>query len=212
MVTQPTYLPPGFGDGNDFGLVYSTTEAGDVRAIRADRGKEVWQYAVGQPVNEPVIPVGNHLYVIGELGTLFCLDSVKSDPYWTTTDVGQFIAAGKDKVYVADRAGRIKILNAKTGAVIDRLRIGEGLTKLRNQRTDRIYLASRSGLIQCLHETGQAKPLYHRKKEGADKPAEKAPEPAVKPKEAPTPFGEPAEDEPEEEEPKKKDEPENPFL
>ncbi|NLE39988.1 MAG: PQQ-binding-like beta-propeller repeat protein, partial [Pirellulaceae bacterium] len=180
MVTQPTYLPPGIGQGNTDGLVFTTSAAGEIHAVAATRGSEVWQYAVGQPINEPVIPIRDRLYAVTELGTLFCLESVTGKEVWSIEGVGQFVAAGKDRVYVADRHGQLLMLDANTGARVDSLFTSDLPLKFRNVRTDRIFLATPSGLIQCLREAAQTEPLRHRKVVEAD--TEKPPQPGAKPK------------------------------
>ena len=94
----------------------------------------------------------------------------------------QFIAASNDRVYVADRLGRILVLAADTGARLDRIP-AEGLPiKLRNAQNDRIYLATEAGLIQCLREIELSEPLQHVTFEAAEaepaaKPGEKQPPP-----------------------------------
>jgi hypothetical protein len=52
-------------------------------------------------------------------------------------------------------------LDLKTGSRLDTLPLPEIKTKLINQQTDRIYLATDNGVIQCLHEIGLEKPVLH---------------------------------------------------
>jgi len=189
MVTQPTYLPPGIGQGNIDGLIFSTSAAGEIHAIAATRGTELWQYAVGQPINEPVTPIRERLYAVTELGTLFCLDSITGQVHWSIEGVGQFVAASENRVYVADRGGQLVALDVNTGARVDSLFTSDLPVKFRNVRTDRIYLATPSGLVQCLRETAQTEPLRHRRV--AKAASEKAPQPSAKPKDEKDPFAVP---------------------
>jgi hypothetical protein len=53
------------------------------------------------------------------------------------------------------------VLDARTGARIDALDITSHPIRLMNLQTDRIYLASETGLVQCLHEIEQVEPLDH---------------------------------------------------
>ena len=50
---------------------------------------------------------------------------------------------------------------ANRGAQVDSLRIDRLDVRLVNQQSDRIYLGTAGGVLQCLHEIGQAKPLLH---------------------------------------------------
>ena len=75
----------------------------------------------------------------------------------------RFVAAAKTRVYAADDNGRLVILNAASGAKLDAMPIGQGIDILVNSDTDRIYLISDGGLIQCLHEMEQTEPILHNK-------------------------------------------------
>jgi hypothetical protein len=73
----------------------------------------------------------------------------------------QFVAMSKRRVYVVDDLERLVVLNLETGARLDALSIlGHGL-RLINSETDRIYLASETGLVQCLHEVELTAPIQH---------------------------------------------------
>jgi len=163
IVTQPTYLPPRTSEANIEGLIFSASKDGEVHAISATRGAAIWTYAIGQPVVEPIIPIKDRVYVATELGDFYCLDAATGTTHWSTGNVGQFIAASQQNVYVADRAGQLRVLDAASGARIDALYASDLPIKFRNLWTDRIYLATPTGLIQCLHETAQDEPLRHRK-------------------------------------------------
>ncbi|MEN6558963.1 MAG: hypothetical protein ABFC54_12380, partial [Thermoguttaceae bacterium] len=63
----------------------------------------------------------------------------------------------------ADRAGRLLVLDGMTGKLLDTLPTVGLPLKARNDLTDRIYLADDFGLIQCLHEPEQQKPILHDK-------------------------------------------------
>ena len=98
----------------------------------------------------------------------------------------QFVAASKSRVYAADRIGRLVVLDAASGARLGDIAAEGATIKLTNADTDRIYLVSNGGLIQCLREIEQIEPLMHGKlrKEAAraestrqleEKPAEHKP-------------------------------------
>jgi hypothetical protein len=123
-----------------------------------------------------------------------------SKEHWVAGGVSQFIAASGQRVYVADQAGRIRVLDASSGATVDGLSAAASPIKFRNLWTDRIYLASPTGLIQCLHETAQSKPLRHRKMEQAEVEAVAGEEfITTEPKDEPPAEPEPGEESPFEE-------------
>ena len=75
----------------------------------------------------------------------------------------RFVAASKTRVYATDDTGRLLVLNAASGARLDAMPIEGISTVLANSDTDRIYLVSEGGLIQCLREAEQTEPLMHNK-------------------------------------------------
>jgi hypothetical protein len=112
---------------------------------------------------EPVVPIKDRVYVVTELGACYSLNSLTGAQNWATSNVSQFVAASGRYVYVADRAGQIRILDAASGATVDGVYASDLPIKFRNLWTDRIYLATPGGLVQCLRETAQVEPIRHRK-------------------------------------------------
>jgi len=199
IVTPPTYLPPNLAEEETEGLIFSASSAGAIYAVSATRGVDVWRYALGEPVVEPIVPIRNRVYITTQLGNFFCLDATTGMQRWSTRNVSQFIAASRQRIYVADRAGQVSVLDADSGTRVDGFFASDLPIKFRNLWTDRIYLATPSGLVQCLHETTQAEPLWHQRIEHVrveavpgQEPAagEKPTQPEEKPAAEPEPSGE----------------------
>ncbi len=72
------------------------------------------------------------------------------------------LAASKQRVYAADAVGRLMVLDGKTGAIVDGLSTELLPIKLTNSETDRLFLADKTGLVQCLHEIGLTEPVLRR--------------------------------------------------
>ena len=64
-------------------------------------------------------------------------------------------------MYAADRIGNVQILNMKTERSSSEFAAERLPLKLFNTQTDRLYLATDTGMVQCLHETEQAALLVH---------------------------------------------------
>ena len=60
-----------------------------------------------------------------------------------------------------DSLDRLAILELATGRRIKTLDIGNTTIQAFNSETDRIYLVSEDGLVQCLHETQLSEPIRH---------------------------------------------------
>ncbi len=183
IVSRPTYLPPRTENPDTEGVIFVATFDGSVYAHSERQGNELWKRATGQPIVEPVVPIGERLYVTAELGGMYCLATADGSMLWHAPRITKFIAASPTRLYVADKLDRLLVLDAQSGARIDTLPFAATDIMVRNMRTDRIYLITKTGLIQCLHETELAQPARHgqmaqEKAEGEKKDKPKADEEA----------------------------------
>lgn len=158
---RPTYLPPDPDVPGDSGIIYAASRDGFVHAIQENSGESFWRFSTGEPIQQPAVVIGEEVFVATQPGGMYCLDAKTGKEKWWAPRVKQFIAASKQRVYVADRLERILILDAKTGARLDSLDAVGLPIRLINSETDRLYLATETGLIQCLHELELAQPIPH---------------------------------------------------
>ena len=158
---QPGYLPPDPQVLNDSGLVFSVSGDGFVYAVREEDGQTLWRFSTGEPIVSSPAVIDGRVYVATQLGGMYCLESKTGKNLWWTPGAVRFIAAGKDRVYAADRLGRILIIDAANGSKLDSIDVGQDTFTLANTDTDRIYLFDRKGLLQCLRESGQTEPIVH---------------------------------------------------
>jgi hypothetical protein len=75
--------------------------------------------------------------------------------------VTQFAAASAERVYAFDHLNTLVVLDAASGATLNRMPSDGLSTALVNDQTDRLYLVSSDGRVQCLHEIGLTQPLVH---------------------------------------------------
>lgn len=179
IAARPTYRPADPADPTGEGVIYIPSRDGFIYAISGTTGSSLWRFPTGEPIIEPAALVGDDIYVPTQLGGLYCLDAATGQEKWWAPRVVQFIAASKDRAYVVDTLDRILVLDTKTGARVDVIPTGYLPLKYLNMQTDRIYLASETGLVQCLHEIQNVEPIQHRptRPVGAEKPAEEPEEP-----------------------------------
>ena len=168
IAARPCYMPSKTGDPSGEGVIFVASVNGSIFAHSERQGVEVWRRATGQPIVEPLVPIGGQLYATSALGGIYCLDSASGDLKWTAPQIMKFVAASPTRLYVSDKLGRLLVLDAKTGARIDTLPFSATDIMVRNMRTDRIYLIGKTGLVQCLHETELAQPFRHPRREAAE--------------------------------------------
>src|SRR5262249_42251077 len=111
------------------------------------------------------------------------LDRETGKPQWklpfgrTTTDAvaeaDRVIAVNNKYVYATDRAGRMLVLDRKTGRQMSYYTpFRDFVFPVSNEVTDRLVLAANNGLIVCLHDREYEKPLALRKSESDLRPSE----------------------------------------
>ncbi len=186
--------------------VYFGVGNGYVHAFNNSTGQEQWTFASGSPVIQSPMPYEDAVYVVCKDRSLFRLAVATGQEDWRIDGVQKFVAATPNRLYVIDSSGRMAILNPKSGAVIDSLKLPHDLIAMPNYQNDQIILASNSGLIQEMHEIELTKRLDYRvardanerdvkgkKGKGLKKPVDaktKAPAPAA-PKKAVEPVDDP---------------------
>ncbi len=184
-------------------LVYVGTVDGELIAIDELTASQPWRFAAGYPIVTSPAAVGGRVYVASSEPALSAVDAVSGRAQWVAPKIVQFASASRERVYALDNLQSLVVLNAANGAVLGRIPTSGREKPLMNDQTDRLYLVSTSGLVQCFHEIGLNEPIQYQPKEVA-KPLETAmpsqpPAPAAsKRPAAPTspendnPFGAPA--------------------
>jgi len=157
-------------------------------------GAELWRVSMGYPIVTKPAAVAGKAYVASEEPALYSIDSESGRLLWSAVGATQFVTLGAEHVYGMGRFGGLLILDKQTGGVISRLAVGEGTTGLVNDQSDRIYLVSETGLVQCLRERRAKEPTYYRRQTGEKPTAEEAvPEESPFVEEAPAEVSSPPE-------------------
>lgn len=163
IMAPPSYLNP---------YVYVASASGELFAMDEMTGKRRWKYATGFPVTRAAAPVGKRVFVTSEEPALHCVEAETGNMRWEVPNVSQFAAASKDRVYGVDDLGALVVLDGAKGTMIGRLATNRMLRSLVNDQTDRVYLVSDDGMIECLHEAALKQPMQHHPKAAEEKKAE----------------------------------------
>jgi outer membrane protein assembly factor BamB len=180
IVAPPSYLHPD--------VIVASLE-GEVFAMNEMSGQQHWKYSCGFPVTRAPAGVGDRVFVTSGEPALHCINATNGVGLWEAPHVQQFAAASKDRVYGVNDLGEFVVLNAQTGVTLAKIRTDRPIHALVNDQTDRVYLVSEDGMVECLHQLNVKEPIYHNPKpvppKAEAKPAVVAAPPAAKAAEKP---------------------------
>ncbi len=141
--------------------VFAASRDGYVYCLRDPNGTARWQFSIGNPIVETPMATNDGVYVIPETGGIYKLAIDTGEEIWSAPGVFRFVSASPTRLYTVDSAGRLVILDARSGARVGALATQNLPIKVFNRDNDRIYLLSNTGLVQCLHEVSLKEPAWH---------------------------------------------------
>ncbi|MDG2222239.1 MAG: PQQ-binding-like beta-propeller repeat protein [Rubripirellula sp.] len=163
--------------GNRF---FFGSENGQVYALLGTRtGRVLWTIPFGEPFyNEPVV-IGEQVLIRSSYGTLYSLDINNGALTWQkpVSNANEMIAAFGGKLYMTTLSGGLSVIELETGNRIATYNHIRPTKLLVNRITNRLYLVSDSGEVQCLRDEAAELPTFNvqPKLRAAEEPAAAAP-------------------------------------
>lgn len=139
---------------------------GDQRmyCLDAQRGTTLWVFVARANIPETPIVIHNRCYVTPNDGSLHCLNIETGIPLWEMPGARNMLAETENYVVSQDKLGNLLLLSPQeeqqTAQIIARLPMRSFSIRAENSLTDRIYLATPSGLVICLKEKGVSFPKF----------------------------------------------------
>ena len=156
------------------------------------------------------IAIDDALFVVTANDNLFRLSAESGQEQWWAPRIREVVSSSKTRLYCQGDTGQLIIFDMATGGRLGALSTELLDIRMVNYQTDRIFLGSSTGVIQCLREVGAEWPtiraggLEERPEKDKDADAEATPDADDEPAPAAPaadPFGafgtEPAADTPE---------------
>lgn len=159
------------------------SRSGEIYRINPAAGGDIkWVASTGSVLYSSPLVAQNGVFVVSDSGELLAYDAIGGVLLsgWTSPIPGmkQVLAVTKDRVYVRNKSGQLSGFDFATGKSIGVE--GTGFVNgLSNNISDRVYLVSSYGTIQCLAPKGSVSPLIHQQLQ--------TPSPQKDPKEKPAP-------------------------
>ena len=152
-------LAPASGDRFYFG-----SESGLVYGMRATRsGHVMWVYPAGEPFYNEATVFNDQVLLRSTYGNLFSLHVDDGHMTWERpiSGIGNLLGALDGRLYATTLSGVMTVIDLKTGkriATFPEMLPGKFLV---NTVTDRLYLVSDSGHVQCLRLDGADLPTFN---------------------------------------------------
>jgi outer membrane protein assembly factor BamB len=129
------------------------SESGQVYGLRATRsGKVLWSTPVGEPFYNAPMVVGGQLLIRSTNGNLYSMAVESGVMTWErpTPNMGDLIASFDGRLYATSLSGALAVIDVETGTRIGTFSEVRPERLLVNNLTDRLYLVSERGDVQCL--------------------------------------------------------------
>lgn len=161
------------------GRFFFASSAGRVYGILGSRlGEVIWNRSFGEPFYQAPFVTQEHVLLASTYGNLYSLSAKDGSPQWAApaTGIDSVFANTGDYYFGRTTSGLLTIVVPKTGqqiavagnVFVDRIVV--------NPETDRVYLVSDGGMVQCLRPAASELPVFYRD----------LAEPAAEPETAPT--------------------------
>lgn len=149
-------------------LLFVCSEDSQLYALNMLTGGMRWQAVMGAPVIRTPRSVENDLYVSPDEVGLRRFDLRTGEERWPrpVRGVENFLGVTRARgskpghVYGTSRTGDLIQINRDTGAVTGRLVLDRFRVRVHNELTDRIYVATETGIIVALREKDRDLPTY----------------------------------------------------
>ena len=159
-VAAPLAYRPGVGD--EAGTIFLASEDFKLYAVNSDNGRLRWEpYISGRPIRRAPHVLGNAVYVFPDRSGIHAVNVDDGTQLWWRPHVVDYVAGSRSRLYVTDELGHLMILDRADGAPLGVLPLRDFEIRVANDRTDRIYMCTPSGLVIALREQHMYFPEYH---------------------------------------------------
>ncbi|MBB76974.1 MAG: hypothetical protein CMJ75_20910 [Planctomycetaceae bacterium] len=124
-------------------------------------GRLQWRFSAGEPLEHQPVVFGDGVYIMSADGGMWRINADSGQEEWWTPGIFGFVSASRNRLYCTSETGRIVIVDTNTGSRRGILQTEVLNVKLINTQTDRLFMGTRNGLLQCFHEPEQDWPLIH---------------------------------------------------
>jgi outer membrane protein assembly factor BamB len=137
-------------------------------AIEADandpkkNGRILWEFTWGLPIRRAPYVVESDLFVTPDRGGMYCLNAEDGSQRWWQPHLYGFLAIVGDSLMASDIDGNLIRVSRSNGAFSGSLPVRNFKMRVANDRTDRVFMSTESGLVIALRQRGASIPVFHK--------------------------------------------------
>ncbi|MFO7904434.1 MAG: PQQ-binding-like beta-propeller repeat protein [Planctomycetota bacterium] len=167
------YVPPD--------QILAMTTTGDLYSFDLGSKQLMWRYATGYQTSQPAAAVKDHVFVVTRDSGLLAVSTATGEALWPKSyqHAQEFVAATDNNVYCMTERKELVALDLATGRPVSQIPLNLTDQAFPNMKTDRIYIVTQNGALQCFHELEADLPTLHLV-ESPKEPAEEKTEPEGK--------------------------------
>ena len=160
--SAPLEWGTGKEDGVNMTYIYYASGANNFYCIRTTNGTAKWTYVSGAPILTQPSVIDDDIFLTPLESGTYNLNPATGEVRWWSPESHGFVAATPTRVYGTDSAGNLAILGRKDGGLIGMIPMKDFSIRVRNDRTDRIFVCTTRGRVACIKEKTIEQPIYHR--------------------------------------------------
>jgi outer membrane protein assembly factor BamB len=133
--------------------VFVTSLDGYVYSVQERRGNIVWRFTTGEPISHSPVALIDTVYAITDRGNMYAIDAEDGQERWLTSGIKRYVAGNESRLYVMDSRNNLTVLDRASGSRIGALMTDQIDVPFMNVVTDRVILATSTGMVQCLRQS-----------------------------------------------------------
>lgn len=153
------FLAPAVPFGDDF-LVAASSD-GYLRCVRAQTGEIIFGTSLGERILQSPFVIDEDIYAVTSIDRMYRVPFAQRTFDDMTEGIQQIVSASPTHLYCRGSANELLVVERKSGTIANRLATYQLDLWHTNQKTDRLFVGTKSGIIQCLREAGLEHPVLH---------------------------------------------------
>lgn len=143
-------------------MQFMASEDNSFYALNVENGRVIWEFTSGLPIRKSPVAINDDLFIMPDRGGMYCLEAPTGSQRWWQPNQEAVIAVAGDAIFTSDSNGNLVRIARDSGALSGSIALRSFSKRVTNERTDRVYMATESGLVVAMRLRGESIPVYHK--------------------------------------------------